>query len=80
MLVAEDKLWLLSPAKCKISAIISNITTEIWLDVDNLKIETLMGVFQSVYLHIQHSVWKARIRNMSAKLITSPKASQQSVE
>lgn len=54
MLVAEDKLWLLSPAKCKISAIISNITMEIRLDVDNLKMETEMGVFQSVYLHIQH--------------------------
>lgn len=40
MLVVVDKLWLLSPAKCKISAIISNITMEIWLDVDNLKMET----------------------------------------
>lgn len=40
MLVAEDKPRLLSPAKCKISAIISNITVEIWSDVDNLKIET----------------------------------------
>lgn len=39
-----------------------------------------MGVFQSVYLHIQHSVGEARIHNMSAKLITSPNASQQSVE
>lgn len=40
MLVAEDKPQLLSLAKCKISVIISNITTEIWSDVDELKIET----------------------------------------
>lgn len=40
MLVAEDKPRLLSPAKCKISAIIRDITIEIWPDVDNLKIET----------------------------------------
>ena len=40
MLVAEDKARLLSPAKCKISVIISNITAEIRSDVDNLKIET----------------------------------------
>lgn len=80
VLVAWDKLQLLSPAKCKIRVIISNITVEIWSDVDNLKIETQMGVFQSVYLHIQHSVWEARIHNMSAKLITSTNASQQSLE
>lgn len=36
-LVAEDKLRLLSLAKSKISAIISNITTEIWSDVGELK-------------------------------------------
>lgn len=36
-LVAEDKLRLLSLAKSKISAIIRNITTEIWSDVGELK-------------------------------------------
>lgn len=40
MLVAEDKPQLLSPAECKMSVIISNITVEICSDVDNLKIET----------------------------------------
>lgn len=39
-LVAEDKLQLLSPAKCKISVIIGNITIEICPDADHLKIET----------------------------------------
>lgn len=40
MLVSENKPRLLSPAKCKISVIISNIAIEIWSDVDHLKIET----------------------------------------
>lgn len=39
-LLLRDKPRLLSPAKCKISAIIRNITVEIWPDVNNLKIET----------------------------------------
>lgn len=38
--LAGEKPQLLSPAKCKISMIISNITIEILLAVDNLKIET----------------------------------------
>lgn len=38
MLVAEDKPRLLSLAKSEISVIINNITAEIWLDVDELKI------------------------------------------
>lgn len=40
MLVVEEKPQPLSPAKCKISAIISNIIVEIWSDVDNSKITT----------------------------------------
>lgn len=40
MLVAHYKPQLLSPAKCKISAIISYITVGVWSDVDDLKIET----------------------------------------
>lgn len=40
----------------------------------------LFFFFQSVYPHIQHLVGEARIRNMSAKLITLLNASQQSVE
>ena len=39
-----------------------------------------MGLFQSAYLSIQNSAWAARNHNMSAKLITSTAASQQSVE
>lgn len=67
-LVAEDKLRLLSLAKSKISAIISNITTEIWSDVGELK----TGFFFFSYFNqsIQRLVREARIRNMSAKLIT----------
>lgn len=70
-LVAEDKLRLLSLAKSKISAIISNITTEIWSDVGELKTEFPPILFFSYFNQsIQRLVREARIRNMSAKLIT----------
>lgn len=69
-LVAEDKLRLLSLAKSKISAIISNISTEIWSDVDELKTGFFSPFFSYFNQSIQRLVREARIRNMSAKLIT----------
>lgn len=54
-LVAEDKLRLLSLAKSKISAIISNITTEIWSDVGELKTEFFPPFFFPISIS-QYSV------------------------
>lgn len=70
MLLAEDKLRLLSLAKSKISAIINNVTTEIWLDVDELKIAFTSLHFSHFNQSKQCLVKKARICHMSAKLIT----------